>query len=306
MKRIHWIILSISLMAVAIFFAIFKISREEPVTKTAHAKYKFGSYYIPFEITEFNHQGVPCLPILIEDQTPLLALDLGSSGEVCLHKEILDQLRQKTFLRLRKSMGFRGNEYEKKVYNISKIQIGGVSFGHLLLDEESELFQKDSVIVGQTELVPMEKGRLGWRLFHNTNLFLDLGNSKIAICDSLETLSGHGYPADLFTKVPLLLDHNVIQIEAEKDSLPFFCYLDTGSTWNILNTQKEGVDWSVDAPATVGALQIHSKTFDGLVWHRLPICYPFRVDAILGMEFFRDHVVFLDFSKKIAYICKRQ
>src|SRR3989344_6810099 len=104
MKVTRWIILSCGLVGIAIvsYLAFPKIFRGDSSKKTTHAKYKLGSYYIPFEITEFNHQGVPCLPIVIENQTIPLALDLGSSGEICLHEEIINQLHQKTFLRMRK------------------------------------------------------------------------------------------------------------------------------------------------------------------------------------------------------------
>lgn len=328
MKLAKWIILIISSIAIVGYFAISKVFQKDPINNAKHAKYKLGSYYIPFEITELNHHGIPCLPILIENQTVLLTLDVGSSAQICLHKEICDQLNQRTFLRLRKSVGVRGIEYEKKVYNIPKIQIGKVSFWHPLLEEESESFQKDSIIYEQEksesirkdaivseqkDAAPVEKGRLGWGLFQISNLFLDLGNSKIAICDSLSTLSKNGYLLDSFVKTPLILDNNIIQIEVNNDQLPLLCCLDTGSTWNLINTRKEveKPSWNISAPVMIcdpimtGILQINKINFGEIAWHPLPMFVPFRFDAILGMEFFKTHLVFLDFSEQCAYISKK-
>ncbi len=43
-----------------------------------------------------------------------------------------------------------------------------------------------------------------------------------------------------------------------------------------------------------------------IVFHRIPISLPIHIEAILGMEFFQNHIVFLDFEKQKAYIANKE
>ncbi len=284
--------------------------RKDSLQSIPHAKEKFGSYFVSFEVNEFTHQSQPCLSVKIEDLTILLMLDLGSPGNLSLNEDVLNQLQTKTYRRLGKSQGLRGRSYEYKVYDLPKIQIGSVSFGDLLLCAETEGFLKDTIIANESVPAPIEKGRLGWYLFFTTNLFLDLGNKKVAVCDSLQTLGSNGYAIEDFIKVPLFLENKLIEIETEIGGKKLRSVLDTGSTWNLFNSVKEGggaLDdsaWALDAPIMTTSLSIGSQSFDSITWHLLPICLPFSVDAILGMDFFQTHLVFLDFSENMAYIAK--
>ena len=150
-----------------------------------------------------------------------------------------------------------------------------------------------------------EAGRIGWTLFQDVNLFMDLKNSRIAFCDSLDTLKKQGYPVDTFTKVPLLLDHGLIEFEALITEGKLRCVLDTGATWNILNTKSqqpiEQIIWSARTVSEPTILQIGEKDFGKTSFHLLPLNLPIPVEAILGMEFLSTHLVFIDFAHNHIY-----
>ena len=86
--------------------------------------------------------------------------------------------------------------------------------------------------------------------------------------------------------------------------------LDTGATWNILNTEvREGqsldqVMWESDNILEYAYFKIGRENFGPIVFHRFPIQIPIRVEAILGMDFFQDRPVFLDFANRAVYFGK--
>ncbi len=311
MKKIRWLALFVAgaILWVACLCFFSKIFRKGS-SRFPHAKEKLGNYFFPLEVSGFNQQGSPYLVVKIEDLAIPLMLDLGDAVTVSLSEPILKQLQTKSFFRLGKLRGLRGRTYECKEYNLPNMEIGMISFSHLLLCEEPEEFCKDAIISNQSVIPSIEKGRVGWGLFTKTNLFLDLGNKRVAICDSLQTLGSNGYAIETFIKVPLFPENKLIEIETEIDGKKLRSVLDTGSTWNLFNSVKEGgraLDdsaWTLDAPIMTTSLSIGSQSFDPITWHLLPICLPFSVDAILGMDFFQAHLVFLDFSENMAYIAK--
>ncbi len=87
--------------------------------------------------------------------------------------------------------------------------------------------------------------------------------------------------------------------------------LDTGATWNMFNS-KIGETHSLDEMIwddknifQYSSLQVNGKDLGPIIFHRAPINIPIQIDAILGMEFFEDNIVFLDFSKRTAYFYKK-
>ncbi len=207
--------------------------------------------------------------------------------------------------------GFKGKEYPTNLYRIPKIKIGAMAFIQPILQENTEQSRKDSVIVQNgNKPSPREPGRIGWELFHNVNLLLDVKNSKIAFCDSLPTIEDHGYKITDFIKVPLLLERGLIEFETDTPDGHLRCMLDTGATWNVLNSKIEeenSIEQVIQDPSNIleySSFQIGTEEFGPVAFHRIPIKLPIHIEAILGMEFIEDHLVFLDFAEKYVYFSK--
>jgi len=152
-----------------------------------------------------------------------------------------------------------------------------------------------------------EPGRLGWELFYNVNLLVDISNSKISFCDSLETLQEYGYKIENFSKAPLLLDRGLIEFESQTSQGLLRCVLDTGSTFNFLHIELEKAQkieqilWEDDNIVNYSSFEIDKKNFGPIYFHKMPIKIPIHIDAILGMDFFREHIVFIDFKRRAIY-----
>lgn len=285
--------------------------KEVPPQKTQHLKCIYGSYFIPISISKFTAANQPCISAKINDQTISLMLDLGLRGQFSFSSQFLSGIENKTYLRSKKMYGIRGIEYEEKIFEIPEITIGSMIFSHPNIHECAERFHADATLMKKdNELSTPEPGKAGWELFGNINLFLDLRNSKIAFCDSLSTLENHGYKIANFTKTPLLLQRGLVEFETETPQGCLRCMLDTGATWNILNTEVEegkSIEQVVHESSNILeylSFKIGTQDFGPIAFHCIPIKIPIHIEAILGMEFLEDHLVFLDFADNHAYFLK--
>jgi len=88
--------------------------------------------------------------------------------------------------------------------------------------------------------------------------------------------------------------------------------LDTAASWNILNGEIEdgkSVDeamWDESNLVECPSFKIDGTDFGKIAFHRIPIKIPIHIEAILGIEFFQKHLVFLDFANGCAYISNDQ
>lgn len=288
------------------------IQEQNVVTNKQAAQLQKSTFFIPIPIEKLSSFQCPCINIEIEEKTLLTKLDLGFQGDMALEKEILDSISSRTFIGEKTTYGMRGREYKKKLYQIPKAKIGVMAFSPPIIQEENRGFLKDAEFLQNKENSQPreEKGRLGWELFYNTPLLIDIKNSQIVFCDSLATLKSKGYAIEAFVKTSLCLENGLVEFEVETSKGCLHCILDTGSTWNILNSElQEGesidvVAWESENILEFSYFKIEGANFGPIAFHQLPIRLPIRIEAILGMEFFKDHLVFLDFAKKIAYFAK--
>lgn len=269
------------------------------------------TFFVPIPITKFSSIQSPCINIDISGKMFSLELDTGFRGDLSIAQNLTDQIVPKKFICNKPRYGIRGISYPTNFYRIPNITIGAMSFSKPILQEDHSEFIKDSVWVENGEdPSPSEAGRLGWELFYTVNLLIDIKNSKIAFCDSLDTLKKQGYAVETFVRVPLFLEQGLVEFEATTPKGTLLCMLDTGSTYNILNAEIEETQsleqamWEPKNRLSYSFFQIQEHDFGAINFRRIPIKIPVRIDAILGMEFFRDHLVFLDFSEKYVYIAK--
>src|SRR3989344_4707387 len=312
MKK-KWLLLLVCLLGISIisYFGLSKFHREELPTKSQQDKAKNAPYFEVVSVTKFTAADLPCIPIQIGGKRVSLELDLGFRGDLEFCSEFLVQIPEIKYLSSKTMYGFRGHEAETKLYAIPEIKMGRMTFYRLIAQEDAgELSQHSSIVKEGHErsFDPEIKGKAGWELFCRSNLFLDLKNSKIAGCDSFATLEKQGYPAGTFVKTPLLSERGLVEFNAITPNGPLLCVLDTGSTWNILNTELEQgktieqVVWEPDNALKFVDFKIGDVDFGKMEFHRFPINLPIHLAAILGMEFFKEHLVFLDFDEGQIYI----
>lgn len=266
------------------------------------------TYFASVPSVRFSDAQIPTIDIEIEDKIFAAKLDLGFVGQVSATAKLVEEITEKTFIGHHFSCGWNGKKHENKIYEIPEVKIGGLTFCELRLKESSAQFENDAVIIKDEFFQPQEVMRVGWRQFHKTNLFLDLGNSCIMICDSIATWKAHGNSLDNFIKIPLLVNPitEALEIATFVDHKPYRCVLDTGFTFNVLrkeDTKNLSFEEALSNPDNISepSLQIGDKDFGPTIFHEAPII-PDEISAILGMEFFLEHQVYFDFPNEQIYI----
>lgn len=298
-----YIISSIFLFGILSISYFFFSKKKESQIESRH-------YFHLIHITEFTRAELPLIPVQIENKTFNLGLDLGCRKIAGLSDSILKDIQEKKYLCTNTIYGFRGKAYEEKVYTISAIQIPPFTLRDINVHEESSEFIKDSEVFSTTSS-PTSYGCIGWGFFKNFNLFLDLSHAKVAFCDSLETLKNEGYSNTTFIKLPLILDHSFLELEMETKEGPWHIMLDTGSTTNVVNAihkepEEEKAFLEPGWKPYRGDMNLTLNGFEltPMPVYAIPIHYPCKIDMVLGVPFFKTHLVFFDFTENCVYISK--
>jgi len=268
-------------------------------------KNKTDSYFDSMSV-ELNSANLPVLPVLIQGIIFNLELDLGCNQLVTLTQKNMEKISNKKFISSTQVTGMKGHRYDSKKYELPEIEIGTESFINPIVSEDPDQFHYDAIL-GESTIEPktLPDGLIGWKAFQHKNLFLDLGHSKIAFCDSLSTLKKQGYDIEAFAETPLLLDRDFVECEAAIPEQIVRCFLDSGFTVSAINTFGEDTR-TLDEAAQSPDMQkypffIGGKSFGIGNLHKLPINFPIAIDVVLGMDFFIHHFVFIDFKNEKIY-----
>jgi hypothetical protein len=96
-------------------------------------------------------------------------------------------------------------------------------------------------------------------------------------------------------------DAQYAYVQAVKDAL----FVDRDADTDIEEGRTmEEVMWEPSNILEYPSFVVGSREFGPIEFHRVPIKIPIRVEAILGMEFFDNYLVFIDFSEKQIYLTK--
>lgn len=291
------------------FFSLFSIFCLKNISKGERKK-KDNDFFIPILI-EFTEEQTPCIPITIENQSFAMSIDLGADDELTLYSQFLEKISSKVFIKNSTSCGMNGKRYSKKAYRIPKAQLQSIEFIEPYLREAPEKWKEDTTIKFQSEEASFDtEGSIGWRLFSGKKVLFDLQNKLIAFCDDFQSLKTHGYNTNDFVCTPLLTDHGLLEINTKLNGAPVKFLLDTGCTVNFLNTKKQNdrslVEIAKDPENFLfyPTFLVESKDVGPIGLHRFPIRFPFRIEGVLGAQFFVRHVVFIDFPEKMVYFSK--
>lgn len=304
MRRKWFIVFGCGFVLSALY--VYFVSDEEPSRESSVVKKGGQPFFISVPIESFTSR-IPNISVTIEDKTFLMGLDLGFKGYLSLNKKYLKSIENKSPIPSKTMYNFRGNSYQNSCYEIPKVKVGQVAFSKLILQETDSQEEKDSILYeGTHRRVTSRNGFLGWKLFENTNLLLDYKNSQIAFFDNIETLRKQGYEIENFTKVPLLTDRGILEFIAQTDKGPIRCFLDTGSTLNLIPGEMEGTsfkEWIHNEKSHVHfpSFIIGGSEFGHLVFFKTPMQSPIDIEAVIGLVFLKDRLMFIDFSSKAIY-----
>lgn len=273
---------------------------------TFSAPVKKSSFFVTIPIVEWTYSGVPCVEIEAGSQKFVAMLDLGYTRYMSLNPEILGAISDKVLIKQVTSQGFRGNKYVNRIYQTPAVDLGELTLSPVLIEEENKNLQKEAAIFQNPESFVAD-GKLGWRLFQETVLFLDMKNDKIGVCDSISTLQANYSSLKSFVKIPFSLEKELIEFMITTPWGPLYCFLDSGCTLNHLqmkNRQNLSIQEILsDKSQTVrfDRVRIGKQEFGPIAFHPLPIALPIRTEAVLGMDFLLETQVVIDFKNHYIY-----
>lgn len=255
-------------------------------------------------------QEKPCIRTHIEENEYLLELDSGSSGYLSLNQEVLDKIKNKTTTENRKWEDINGNKYESLAFSIEEINIGTFEIWNAIAFTESSDFinngcklikqQKSKEIPNNT--LDKIQGRIGLKILRILDYWLiDFPNSELVAIRDIEKITNKpGFSLSEFTEVALEQSENQIAVIAETDFGIKKLALDTGAYRSILNFPSK--EFSNHQIVKSDHLIIKNKDFGGIEFYVFEIPQAFKIDGILGLDFFYKHAIYLDFKNNRAFI----
>lgn len=270
------------------------------------------TFFVSIPITQFSSTLAPCIEVSIEDRIHTAMLDLGFCGYLSLTDKLVEEIHSKIFIGTKAMHHATGIATEIPLYEIPSIKIQQATFFNPIIQKRCQKSFFDNIFPKDRKILrPPQTAHLGWKTFIRSNLLLDPTNHSLAFSDSLDTLKKNGYPITNFIETSLYINRGLVEVDVMLDKTKILrCMLDTGSTFNIINKELsdgqtfQQAIWDPTNQEQFDSCQIGEREFGSIHFRRLPIRLPIHVDAILGMEFFQNHLVFLDFANRKAYFMK--
>lgn len=234
-------------------------------------------------------------------------LDLGAEFASFYQKDLCEI--DKKFCGNYLTFDVRGNKYDKPMYEVLGAKIYGLEIPKITVLEESPDFTVNATIHGDAEK-PNCSGRIGREIFDKKNFLLDFASSKIVFCRNFNDLAKDRYDLKKFIKVPFHVNQLGICFRVETDLGEQILLLDTGASCCFLRTPPQKESLSIESFHTLPLW--HSKKFilgscefgprDFVLFEMTPLMD--AIDGALGMDFLKQHAIYIDSKKQVAYIGK--
>lgn len=272
--------------------------------------YKKPDYYEDISL-KFTDSEIPYIDVSIEGLQCPMGVDLGSRLEMTLQSGYLKQLSRYPNGE-EKWKNFKGNEFVRSNYKIPEAKIGSIKFENIKVTEEF-LEEKDDCTIwsdSSVEKTPQKTvGSLGRTLFKSANLLFDIRQSKMIVTNNFNKLKDNGYDLTNYLKIPFIANSKGMVLEVDTDIGNLRLFLDTGFTLTMVREQLYPVsiqkvfDYRGLPTCILKKFSIGGKNFGSKDLYFLKMAKDLQeFDGFLGMDFIKDHVIYIDFSKSELYI----
>lgn len=263
----------------------------------------FSRYYFSCLNIQISPYSIPTTQIKIEEKEYSVKIDLGSKFPLVLTHESLLNLRNKEKKEKVKWKNFKGKSFSANSYLLSKVKLGDITLSNILVHENNLEFRKSACFAGNSEEYPQNIGR---PLFEKFKILLDCKNNKLFISNDLKKLKKKDYDISTFIRVPCKWGRTGLILEVETDLGKKNLSIDTGFTVSSLRSSAEikNIGKKYNLPIfTTKKFIIGDKDYGASDLFLLDITPELNeLDGILGMDFIKNHVMYIDFPAKVVYI----
>ncbi len=274
--------------------------------------FKFFPFKAPFARipVKFSSSFTPCAEIEIEKEKYFLIVDSGADSELSIKTEVLDRIEKK-LLGQTHWQDIKGNEYESSRYQIPEIKMGKVQIKNAKAHDGYT--EEKGHLWGNRKKSEFEiSGTIGINLLGiSRHLLLDFYNSEFFIFRKREDLKHfrkEGYLLENLVEIPFEGDNNriIFQIDTDEGQKKFL--LDTGASISMIRPvfisaeERDAMQHST-LIITFSKFMISGHDFGETDLYAYNVPEKFEdIDGILGMDFCKKHVIYLDFKEKKALI----
>ncbi|MBM3198401.1 MAG: hypothetical protein FJZ58_04000 [Chlamydiae bacterium] len=226
---------------------------------------------------KYDEYGCPTIDVDIDGHPYSLPLAIGSRFPLLIHKELLDHLNT-VFVKMKALETSEGYIYEMPSYKVPNIRIGPLVLPSVIAME-----------------VPRKKDEaLGRGLGGNFNLLIDLAQNQLVVCDRFSKLQKKGYATENWVQIPFT---------SHRFGLSLQILTTLGSKNLILDTTLTTTSFCSSAKEQEPILsQFHIEGQElGKISCTLT-AGPSDVDGFLGLDFIRQHSLYIDFTHQCIYI----
>lgn len=253
---------------------------------------------------EYNDCNIPTTKIIIENKEYVVRIDLGSKKQLFLSKDNLSKLQKNELKEKFQWRDFKGNHYSTSDYILPKVKLGNFILKKMNVSEVSEECEKNTKIACNPELSNQLIGR---PIFEKFKILLDFKNDRIIITDDFEELKKLGFDISSFLKVPCTMGRTGLILQVNTDLGKKRLSIDTGATRTLLRDPKNiHLEQKYGIPCFYSEkFSIENVNFGPQDIFLLDVTPELtEIDGFLGMDFLKNHVMYIDFPNKVVYLKK--
>ncbi len=233
----------------------------------------------PIKYDKYDH---PVITVKLQGIICDLEVRVGSRFPLFLSKKTLDQIDKKPQGTVQWH-DINGQESESLSYLIPKMKIGDLTLKNILANQALE--EENSV--------------LGKCLGGEFNLFLDFPHSRIIACDTFSRLQSRKLADSHWVRVPFELKRGGIVLQVNTDLGLCKLAINTTSTFTLIRPSRVPSGKSpISSIFSIGEQNFGEITFQSV---DLPDGLS-EIDGFIGMDFLKNHAIYLDFTNKTVYI----
>jgi hypothetical protein len=264
---------------------------------------------------EYSSGNIPIVQAKIGGKTLILEIDLGSEFPLTIYEDTLKDLPKIFYKKMRTKDVFE-NVYTCNGYIIPKFEINKLKFKNIIAFSEKNDFKENTTLWIDKELEKsrnyyQEVGCIGFYLLEKFNLYFDFPNHSLIACKKKSALEKKVDFSEFF-KVDFIKSKLGIVLQIETDYGIKNVLLDTGCTCNyfrasqfegkksLKDQKREGMSYYNTEKFIIGGVD-----FGKQLLYSIDISPNLKgVDGFLGMDFLKNHRVFIDYKEKAIYFSK--
>ncbi len=249
----------------------------------------------------------------IQGKTVSLLIDTGSCAEFSLQTSVLHYIKEKKFLEKLEVIGVKGDVYSLQNFLVPSVTLGNIKLKQITAREENDDFFINAGVLHSAPLSEIRtqkkikyiQGKLGRMFLSQWTCLFDYPNSKLLLSKNTKSLISL-YPSEKFIVIPFLNQKGItVSLNTDYGKKTFL--LDTGANVSLLRKSQVSTKLAQEIHPGLWKCKVNTLEWDhqelgGSDFYLHDFCHEIPADGVLGIDFFKTHIVLIDFNDQLLYI----